>query len=120
MAESDSFLPHSHMIQDLGRARDMGPEAYGQELRGRMDFLAYLLKNYNDGRRKTFFILAVYLLPWEDLKVAAARIPSLAPLSLPLKQRAIQAVAFLNSLAATRNISLKLKKKQSNERGSNE
>ena len=62
-ARFDSFLPHRHMLQNLGRARDTGVPAFQAELAKREKILHTLLANYNDGRKKTFFCAAAALLP---------------------------------------------------------
>jgi hypothetical protein len=39
---------------------------YQKELNEKVDILEYLIKNYNDGRRKSFYCLAVNLLKLSD------------------------------------------------------
>ena len=71
-----------------------------------------LTAHYNDGRRKTLFNTAVYLLPLEDLRSVMASLgskPELAGQSD--KERALAAVKLLQEAADRRNISLKLNKK---------
>ena len=46
----------------------MGLEAYLTQLRARMAALDTLLTHYNDGRRKTLFATAAYLLDWPALQ----------------------------------------------------
>ena len=74
--------------------------------------LEELLAHYNDGRRKTFFNTAVYLLSLEDLRSVMAALenrPELAEQSV--KERALAAVELLQDAADRRGISLKLNKK---------
>ena len=49
-------------------------EAYQAELEEKAAILQELLDNYNDGRRKTFYMLAVYLLELQDLRNAMEQI----------------------------------------------
>ena len=75
-------------------------------------FLETLLAHYNDGRRKTLFTTAVYLLPLEDLRAVMAALdcqPELAEQTI--KERALAAVDLLQQAADHRRISLKLNKK---------
>ena len=48
--------------------KEMGVEAYNYRQMQKLEILKLLLKGYNDGRRKSFFCLAVNLLDLEDLK----------------------------------------------------
>ena len=71
-----------------------------------------LLAHYNDGRRKTFFNTAVYLLPPEDLQSVMAVLDGRPELEVqPIKERALAAVEQLQQAADRRGISLKPNKK---------
>ena len=69
-----------------------------------------LLANYNDGRRKTFYCAAVYLLPLEDLKNVVARLEGQPECSI--KERAAVAVKMLQETADDHGVCLKLNKKK--------
>ena len=78
--------------------------------------LEELLGRYNDGRRKTFFITAVYLLPLEDLRAVMADLGNRAEsIQQPAKERALAAVELLKDAANRRGICLKLNKKPTKE-----
>ena len=90
----DSFVPHRNRQQDIVQAREMG------------------LAHYNEGRRKTLFNTAVYLLPLADLCTVMTALnsrPELAAQSI--KERALAAMELLQKAADRRGISLKLNKK---------
>ena len=71
-----------------------------------------LLAGYNDGRRKTFFHTAVYLLPLGELQSVMADLNSRPELAgQPIKERAFAAVELLQQAAVRRSISLKLNTK---------
>ena len=71
-----------------------------------------LLAHYNDGRRKTLFNTAVYLLPLEDLRTAMTALNSRPePAEQSVKERALAAAELLRKAADRRGISLKLNKK---------
>ena len=108
----DSFVPHRNRQQDIAQVREIGLEACLTQLEEKRTILETLLSHYNDGRRKTFFHTAVYLLPLEDLRAAMAaldRQPELA--EQPIKEQALAAVALLQQAANDRGVSLKLNKK---------
>lgn len=111
MQEYDSFLPHGQMIRDLKRAEELGIEVYINELTERRAILDKLLAGWNDGRRKSFYCLAVYLLELDDLRWAFAEIQAAVPADRPIKEKAITEVEILKKTAAESGITLKLNKK---------
>ena len=106
----DSFVPHSRRAADLARAGEAGLDSYLSELRTKREILDKLLAHYNDGRRKTLYCAAVYLLPLEDLQTAMAELESRQGLSL--KERAAAAAELLQAATDSQGISLKLNKKK--------
>ncbi len=110
--DGDSFVPHRNRQQDIAQTRALGLEAYLAQLEEKRAVLGKLLAHYNDGRRKTLFHTAVYLLPLEDLRsVMAAVNRQPEPAERPIKERALAAVGLLQEAADRRGISLKLNKK---------
>lgn len=112
----DSFVPHRNREQDVARAQELGLESYLQELEKKRSILDKLLDRWNDGRRKTFFDTAVYLLPLEELRSvmdALEHQPQLA--EQPVKERALAAVALFQEVAGRQGVSLKLNKKSKKE-----
>ena len=110
--DGDSFVPHRNRQQDIAQALEMGLEAYLAQLEEKRAILDELLTGYNDGRRKTHFNMAVYLLPLEDLRSVMISLdiqPGLAGQSI--KERALAAVELLQQAANRRGIRLKLNKK---------
>jgi hypothetical protein len=110
--DGDSFVPHRNRQQEIARARELGLETYLAMLKEKRTILDELLVRYNDGRRKTLFNTAVYLLPLEDLKSVMASLGSRPELDeQPGKERALAAVELLQEAADRLCISLKLQKK---------
>lgn len=110
--QTDSFITHRHQFKDLEKARQLGIKAYAEELNQKMKLLAILLQEYDDGRHKSFFCLAVNLLQWQEIQavvgqLAAETRPEHAP-----KEKAATATRLLENVAAKRNIELRLRKKQ--------
>ena len=107
---ADSFVPHSRRAADLDRARELGLDAYIDELRAKRAIMDKLLADYNDGRRKSFYCAAVYLLPLEDLQSAMTVLEGQPECFV--KERAAVAVNLLQETADDHGVPLKLKKKK--------
>ena len=84
-------------------------EACHSRLREKEAILAFLLERCNDGRRKSFYCLAVNRLELEDLRPILAQLSQDAPTDP--KTRAGAAVQALQEAAERRGIELKLRKK---------
>ena len=114
--DGDSFVPHRNRKQDIARAGALGLNAYLAQLEERRAILEELLAHYNDGRRKTLFNTAVYLLPLENLRTVMASLDSRMNLSEEtVKERALAAVGLLQEAADRQGISLKLNKRPKEE-----
>ena len=110
--DGDSFVPHRNRTQDVANAREQGLEAHLTQLEEKRTLLDTLLAGYNDGRRKTLFNTAVYLLPLEDLRGVVIALDSQPELAQkPIKERALAAAQLLQKAADSRGVSLKLNKK---------
>lgn len=66
--EADSFITHMNQKTDLEKMQRIGEEAYNAEQVEKRQILDRLLAEYNDGRKKMLFCLAVNLLPLEELR----------------------------------------------------
>lgn len=110
--DGDSFVPHRSRQQDIFKALELGLDTYLAQLEEKRAILNELLSHYNDGRRKTFFNTAVYLLPLEDLCSVMASLGNQIELGeQTVKERALAAVLLLQDAADRRGIRLKLNKK---------
>lgn len=108
----DSFITHRNQLKDFEKVRRIGSEAYRSELADKIEILKYFLENYNDGRRKSLFCIAVNLLELQDIKSVAEQMAATAELNkLTLKEKAALAESQFQAMAEMRNIELKLKKK---------
>jgi len=58
---------------DLEKMQRIGEETYNIEQAEKRQILDRILSEYNDGRKKTLFCLAVNLLPMEDLRASSKR-----------------------------------------------
>lgn len=111
--EYDSFITHRHRKADLDRAQRIGMEQYNLEQQEKMQILSYLLLHYNDGRKKTFYCVAVNLLELSELHEAITELQSNEDLRLlPEKERSAYAAGVIQKIANRRNVSLKLIRKK--------
>ena len=82
--EADSFITHMNQKTDLEKMQRIGEETYHAEQVEKRQILDQLLSEYNDGRKKTLFCLAVNLLALEELRKVFVD----DDLQLPVKDRA--------------------------------
>jgi hypothetical protein len=100
--KTDSFITHQNQFADMEKAKQIGIEAYKAELDEKIGILETLLQKHDNGRRKSFYCLAVNLLDLEDIKAVMANIDNEAD---------SKTVALLfEEIAERRGISLKLRK----------
>ena len=105
----DSFITHKRQKADLERVQKIGFEQYNLEQQEKIQILYYLLNNYNDGRRKNFFCVAVNLLELSELQEAMKQIQKNDELSvLSIKEQSSYIVDVFQKIADRRNIKLKL------------
>lgn len=110
----DSFISHRNQLKDLDKVKKIGIDTYQIELVEKIEILKYLLANYNDGRRKNFFCIAVNLLELQDAKCVVDQIKSETKSdNLTLREKADVAVKLFQSMAVSKNILLKINKKTS-------
>jgi len=109
--DKDSFITHKNMMKDFEKAKTLGINVYKKELNEKVKILEDLLTNYNDGRRKSFFCLAVNLLKLSDVKNVLQKIKKETKSDdLTIKEKSSIAVKLFEVIAKERNIVLKLRK----------
>lgn len=108
----DSFITHLHQFTDFDRIKSIGPEAYQSELNEKVNILHDLLTNYNDGRQKNFFCIAVNLLELQDVKQIMEQITYTVMSEDTIKEKSAIAVHLFKDMADKRNVMLKLRKKE--------
>lgn len=111
--EFDSFITHRRQKADLEKAQRIGIEAYNLEQQEKAQILLRLLTDFNDGRRKNFFCVAVNLLELSEIKEVLHQLETDGRLSsLPIKARCAHAVEALQEIANGKGIQLKLTRKK--------
>lgn len=109
--ERDSFITHIRQKADLEKAGRIGIEEYSREQEEKVKALDYLMANFNDGRRKSFFCLAVNLLDLCDIRQALDQIDSYRTMpAMTAREKALHAVGVLQELAQRKGIVLKLRR----------
>ena len=110
----DSFITHRNQLKNMEKAQRTGIEQYNLELEEKAGILRSLLANYNDGRRKTFFCIAVNLLELQELKDVMHKISiKTSSGNLSIKEKAAIVTGLFQTVAESRSIVLKLNKKPS-------
>lgn len=110
--KQDSFITHRRQKADLERAQRIGTGAYNREQEEKIQLLHHLLSTCNDGRRKSFFCVAVNLLELSDIREAVEKAEKDGTFSLlPIKERCAYMTDVFQKIACRKNISLKLNKK---------
>lgn len=111
--EFDSFISHQNQKIDMEKARDIGIDAYNAEQREKSKILNHLLSNYNDGRRKTFYCVAINLLDLRDIKEIMEQISQISDINnQPLKEKSAYVVSLFQEMAREKGAKLKLRKKK--------
>ena len=109
----DSFVTHQNQKKDLEKQQGIGVEAYRAEQEEKIRILKWLLQNCNDGRKKTFFCVAVNLLELEGVRNVMGQIKSDGKFGeLPLKEKAAYVTGQFQMAAEKQGIVLKLRKKK--------
>ncbi len=110
----DSFITHQNQQKDLQKQQEIGVEAYRAEQKSKIHILEWLLQNCNNGRKKTFFCLAVNLLELDDVisVVEQAKADEIFG-ELSLKEKAAYVSSRFQKVADEQGVLLKLRKKGS-------
>ncbi|MDD3778440.1 MAG: DUF3795 domain-containing protein [Synergistaceae bacterium] len=109
----DSFITHRNQILDMAKMIRLGSDAYQLELEQKSQILKYLLANFNDGRKKTFFSLAINLLDLSDSEKIMQQIKERITREMTVKENASVAVECFEAVAKEKGIILKMNKKPS-------
>jgi len=116
IGEYDSFITHQRQLSDLARAQEIGMDAYNEEQSQKAEILQKLLSDYNDGRRKTFYFVAINLLSLQAIKDAMQKADKHVSLqALTIKDKADYVASLFQDIAVRQGLVLKLRKKPAKE-----
>lgn len=108
----DSFITHQNREKEMCRLLELGEEAYTTEIIEKRKLLETLLAECNGGRKKTFYFLAVNLLPLSVIREILEQgqtYEDWAEMSPKMRENLI--VPLLQKEAKTCGVELKLRKK---------
>lgn len=110
-SSTDSFITYQKVISDFEKARNDGIERYQEELNEKVSFLEFLIDNYNDGRKTSFYCIAVNLLSLADLKDIKKDIQDrISKLNSTYKEKIELISSVIEARASSESIELKLRK----------
>ncbi|HBN84498.1 MAG TPA: hypothetical protein DDZ89_11700 [Clostridiales bacterium] len=110
--EYDSFITHQRQLEDMKRAKAIGIQAYTKEQVKKREILEKILSEYNDGRRKTFYCVAINLLTLGDIEEVMKQIEENTSFNnLSIKEKAAYIVTHFQRIADKSDVELKLRKK---------
>ncbi|MCK5197895.1 MAG: DUF3795 domain-containing protein [Spirochaetales bacterium] len=110
-SKGDSFISYRNVISDFNRANKIGIDKYQMELNEKVNILEFLINNYNDGRKKSFYCIAVNLLNLSDLKSIMKQIDKrIKNQNIDIKNKIKLIIDLFKSEAKERDIALKLRK----------
>ena len=105
------WITHKNQLTDFDKVKNIGLDVYEAELNIKVELLKGLLMNYDDGRRKSFFCIAVNLLDLQDLKSVIEQTEDEMKPDDTLKEKSTTAVRLFQTMAEKRDILLQLRKK---------
>lgn len=110
--EFDSFITHRNRRKDLLKAKEKGMDFYVAEQEEKVRLLQYLLENYNDGRHKNFFCVAVNLMELRDIREIVEKAETLTGAEgFTLKEKAACIVKLFKDYAEGQGIEIRLIRK---------
>lgn len=109
-SSTDSFISYRNVISDFEKAKtDLNK--YKSELNEKKDILEFLIDNYNDGRRKGFYCIAVNLLKLTDVRDIMNEVnDSISKQDIPIGNKIEKIICLFKDKASKDKISLKLNK----------
>lgn len=110
-SQKDSFISYKNVISNFQKADSEGIDKYKRELNEKIRILEFLKDNYNDGKRKNFYCIAVDLLGLSDLKEIMERINNIiSKQNITHKEKIELIISIFKDKANNKNIDLKLRK----------
>jgi hypothetical protein len=109
---SDSFVSHLPSLSNLRVLKNFGLAPFLDQQSIRMKTLTKLLEHFNDSRSKSFFCLVTALLPLPEIKQLNIEMDKLleSDLNQLPKERALQIKKYIDKIADSHNIKIKLRK----------
>jgi hypothetical protein len=110
-SDADSFITYRNRLSDFEKAKRDGIERYAEMLNEKIETLEFLIENYNEGKSKGFYCLAVNLLERDALRDVMKKIrEEVGASGMPMKEKIGQIRSWLEASAAEAGLELKLRK----------
>jgi hypothetical protein len=107
----DSFVTHQRIMPNLYFIKENGIDEFLEQQKIRMEILAGMLANFDEGRTKSFFCLSCALLPLDQLLTLYIVLKADVAESVDLKDKNKKARTLFTDAARSLSISLRLNKK---------
>jgi len=109
-SNQDSFITYRNVLADFEKAKTEGQQQYKLELNEKVEILEYLIHNFNDGRRKNFYCIAVNLLSLARLREIIQEIQNnVSPQNIDQKSKIEQIITLFEVKAKLESIEIKLR-----------
>jgi len=111
----DSFVTHRKTVRNLNFINENGMSKFIEQQERRIELLELMLKQFDEGRSKSFYCIAATLLPITDLEIALKdseqklKVNKVGLDDAKTKSKILKGV--LNDIAAREGIVLKLRKR---------
>jgi len=106
----DSFISYRPLADNLAFIRKQGVDEFARLEIEKLEFLRYLIDNYDEGRSKSFYCTSCQLILLDGLKKALANVEELVTKTADIKEKAKTVRVAISNLANELGISLKLRK----------
>lgn len=103
----DSFITYQNVLNDFNTISRVGEEKFKEAMNLKIAILEKLLRDYNDGRKKNFYCIAVNLLSLDDLNEVMEKVEEL---KCDQKEKINEIVKLFHFYAKKKGISLSLRK----------
>jgi len=109
-SDKDSFITYRNVLVDFEKAKTQGLQRYKLELNEKVEILDYLTHNFNDGKRKNFYCIAVNLLSLASLKEIIQEIQNnVSSQNIDLKSKIQQIITLFEVKAKLESTEIKLR-----------
>jgi hypothetical protein len=106
--EHDSFKSYQKLEDDIAFIKANGVESWDKQMKVRESLLIDLLKEYNEGRSKSYYCIAATVMNINELRNAIKEADLLKLLTIKEKSRTMHAI--LDSIARKKGYCLRLRK----------
>ncbi len=103
---ADSFVSHKKSLENLRHIKEGGIAEFAKQQKERIMILRKLIREYDDGRSKSFFCLAAALMEVDDLDEALLQVKGTQDNREDIKQRAKQARSIIEQMAQLKGVEL--------------